>query len=304
MRRLVCFVSLLGFVWLPSAVAAQYEEYPPEEEPPAVEVEVGVEEPPPQPLTVEPSYAETPPPTPPDYQPGPSGDERAGFLVEIQPYGFLPLRISGDTALGGETTPVNVRMRDLFEGDQVNIAGGLRLEAWANRLGLIVDGTYLQIERDSFDGTDTVDFRSRQFIGDFLGGLRVFQSGPLAGGPSVGFGLTGGVRMIYDRENLTVGGNAVERSDWIAKGSLGANIPIRFSDSFGLRARGAVRYPDLGWTVVGLMEFDALPVGVDVGYRYDKLNYEEGGLDLDVDLHSVYLGLGFQAGGRRDRRSN
>src|SRR5690606_41512550 len=92
----------------------------------------------------------------------------------------------------------------------------------------------------------------------------------------------------------------VERDDWIAKASIGAEIPIRITDSFGLRARGAVRFPDFDWSVLGLVEFDGLPAGVDIGYRFDNLVYDEGGLDLDVDIHSLYLGFGFKVIGPRN----
>ncbi len=303
MRRIVSFVSILGLAWLPSVAAAQDAPIPPDDgTPPVEEREIVVEETTTtttEAVVVEPS-PEVPPPEPPSYDFDPEADERHGFMVELQAYGILPLRISGEAGAVGADVPINVRLKDLFEGDQLNIGGGLRLEAWASRLGLVVDGLYLQLERDN-PGVAVTDFRSRQFIGDFLGGARLIQTGPLAGGPSLGFAILGGVRMIYDKERFELAGNSVEESDWIAKGSIGGELPIRVSDGLGFRARGQVRYPDFDWTVVGLMEVDSLAVGLDIGYRYENLDYEEGGLDLEVDVHNLYVGIGFPAGGRRQR---
>ncbi len=292
MRRFFSFVAFLGVAWVPCMATAQ-------DEPVEADVDVGVQvepTPPPPPAVVVETEVESPPPAPPDYEYVPEAEKGPGFLAEIQPYGWLPLRMSGDTVFGGARVPTTLRAKDVFENDQLSIGGGLRLEAWAMRFGLITDAAFLQLERNYDSG---VQFRSRQFLGDFLAGLRLIQTGPLAGGPSVGVAVTGGMRLVYDRErvgDVTVG-NVIERDDWIAKGSLGGDIPIRFSEGFGLRARGQVRYPDFDWSIQGLAEFDALPVGIDVGYRYENLNYEEGPLDTDVDVHTIFLGVALQATG-------
>lgn len=303
MRRFFSLVAFLGGAWLPCMATAQYEEPPPFDA--DVDVDVGVEAeappPPPPPAVVVEPEVEPPPPGAPAYPDEPREHKKPSYVAEIQPYFWLPLRLDGDTVLAGQRIPVHVRLKDAFENDQLSMGGGLRLEAWAWRFGLIADGAFLQLERNS----DVVEFRSRQFIGDFLGGFRFLQVGPIASGPSFALAVTGGLRIVYDRERLRpVGGPAIERDDWIAKGSLGGDMPVRITPMFGLRARGQVRYPDFDWSISGLAEIDAMPVGVDIGYRYENLNYEEGGIDTDVDVHTIFVGLGFQARGPMHHRDD
>jgi hypothetical protein len=215
------------------------------------------------------------------------------FAFEVTPYVWLPVSLKrASTNVGGQAAPVNADADDTF--DDFRLSSGLRLEGWSSHLGLVVDASWLHLARQTVTGGRAVDWYNNQFIGDFLGGVKLFTVRSDDASRAFSIALTGGVRVIYNRQNLRIDNADTRGSDWFAKANLGGQIPIQLAEHFGLKAIGNVRLPDLGWTVGGLMRIQAVPFTLDVGYRFDRINYNTTGNRLDLDAHSVYLGLGFR----------
>ncbi|WP_146141319.1 outer membrane protein [Stenomitos frigidus] len=71
--------------------------------------------------------------------------ERWQFLVE--PYLFVPFDVKADITVRGRKASLEAGLGELFELDRI-FAASLRLEARKNRLGFIVDGSYLSVGKD------------------------------------------------------------------------------------------------------------------------------------------------------------
>jgi hypothetical protein len=255
---------------------------------------------------------EPPPPTPtpapydqgpPPPNPEPAARERAAaarqhhvpdFAFELTPYVWLPTAVKRSrTSVGGQATSVNADAGETF--DDFRLSSGLRLEGWSSHFGLVIDTSWLHLSRNDTIGGNAVDWYSNQFIGDFLGGFKLFTVRSRSAAQSFSIALTGGVRVTYNKQNLMIDQALTTGSDWFAKANLGGQIPIQLAEHFGLKFIGNVRVPDVGWTLAGLIRLQAAPFTVDMGYRFDRFNYQSGGNRLGVDTHSVYLGLGFRA---------
>ncbi|AFZ35463.1 hypothetical protein Sta7437_1907 [Stanieria cyanosphaera PCC 7437] len=72
-------------------------------------------------------------------------DNRWQFSVE--PYLFVPFDVEADITVRGRSAFVEAGFSDIFNLDRI-FATSLRLEAQKNRLGFIIDGSYLSIGKD------------------------------------------------------------------------------------------------------------------------------------------------------------
>ncbi|GAB4384684.1 MAG: hypothetical protein Kow00121_48510 [Elainellaceae cyanobacterium] len=77
----------------------------------------------------------------PEVEPPPtaSGDR---WQFSVAPYFFVPLNAEADVSVAGRRTSIDLGLGDILNLDRAFDAG-LRLEAWNNRLGFILDGFYI-----------------------------------------------------------------------------------------------------------------------------------------------------------------
>lgn len=194
-----------------------------------------------------------------------------------------------DAAVGERTSDVDVTVGDLF--DELQLAAELRFEAWRGPWGLMIDTSYARLG-DSLESTlGDVDLTSRSFIGDALVGARVLRS------ETASLDFLAGGRIVWLDQDIDVGSASFGASKMIPKDLVGVQVPVQLSQDWGLLLRGQMDAPDLGWSVVGLVEFDVSRVAIRAGYRYDRINYDHDRLSLTVHAHGPYLGVGIRFGG-------
>jgi len=64
------------------------------------------------------------------------------WQVSVAPYLFVPLDVEADVTVAGRSGSINLGLGDILSFDRA-FSAGLRVEAWKNRLGLILDGLYV-----------------------------------------------------------------------------------------------------------------------------------------------------------------
>lgn len=69
------------------------------------------------------------------------------WQFSVQPYLFVPFDVDADITVRGRSASIEAGFSDIFHLDRI-FAASLRLEARKNRLGFIIDGSYLSIGRD------------------------------------------------------------------------------------------------------------------------------------------------------------
>lgn len=108
------------------------------------------------------SPSQPPPATEPNANTSTTPENRWQFSVE--PYLFVPFDVDADITVRGRSASIEAGFSDIFHLDRI-FAASLRLEARKNRLGFIIDGSYLSIGRDSnLDVTLPAEFLQRYGI--------------------------------------------------------------------------------------------------------------------------------------------
>ncbi|MBF2029227.1 MAG: hypothetical protein IGS48_21115 [Oscillatoriales cyanobacterium C42_A2020_001] len=67
------------------------------------------------------------------------------WQFSVAPYFFVPLNAEVDATVLGRSTSIDLSLGDILEFDRAFDAG-LRVEAWKNRFGLILDGFYVSLK--------------------------------------------------------------------------------------------------------------------------------------------------------------
>ncbi|MHC4141985.1 MAG: hypothetical protein ACYTA3_07080 [Planctomycetota bacterium] len=75
----------------------------------------------------------------------PIWDRETNWLIEVQPYIWVPIRLDGDSTVNGLTVPLDFTLSDMFDTFE-GVALTLRVEAWnKDNWGILFDGMYVHL---------------------------------------------------------------------------------------------------------------------------------------------------------------
>lgn len=232
--------------------------------------------------------------------PGPTRADQDGWTLTVEPYAWLPFDITGELTVGDVNVPFEVDPSAVFDRLELGVAG--RIEAWYRRLGLIGDFQYLRLGEEGTVRGTPYDATLDELLADAILAWRLAQFGdrpPGAPGAALELGL--GLRTVWISGDASLGDNSAEDSVVVPRPVVMLQVPIRLAERLALRVRGQATGPILwGWTVLGLLEVDVSRFALELGYRYDGVRYDgDDPVELDLDAHGPYLGLGIRFGGKR-----
>ncbi|MHC4274736.1 MAG: hypothetical protein ACYTGE_01930 [Planctomycetota bacterium] len=240
----------------------------------------------------------------------PIWDRETTWLVEVQPYIWLPTNLDGDATVNGLTVPLDLTLSDIFDTFE-GVALTLRVEAWnKDRWGLLFDGMYINLDGDELTGSSAfpqVDIEIEQGIIDLGGGYR-FVDDPVGSGDvdlHLRFDALGGARVQILRQDiiLSPGPNPGDDKAWVEP-FIGGRVVLFIDERWAVTVRGDVSgfgigdASDLTWNLlIGVgYQFTNL-FQLRVGYRVLDIDYEDGSgfskFGFDATMHGPWLGFTF-----------
>ncbi len=229
----------------------------------------------------------------------PEAPTPAGWRFLIEPYGFLPVSITGTATVRGNTIPFQIDPAEVLS--KFELGGALRLEAWKRRWGIIFDNGYIQLgDKGTLPGPAAMPFdvTTRLYVGSLSAGFRPLKWQPPGSYvPSVLLEVDAGMRLTWTGADLTLGAAQRNASHWFPELTGDIHVPVRLTEHWALRFRGAIGVADtVSWKFMALAECEFRPVVVSLGYRFDSIRHAGSGVALHVDMHSIYFALGFRFG--------
>ena len=240
------------------------------------------------------------------------------WRIDISPYVFLPVSVTGDSTVSGQTASLDLDTSDLL--DVLSFAFSARMEAWKGDFGLILDGMYISLDADGTIVTPGplalnigVDVDVEQFYLDVLGGYRVIHRPYDADGNMWSLDLTGGIRYNYLKQEVDVsvsGGpgpgaaTTLGGSETWVDPMLGARVAVALNERWAVGARGdiggfGISDTDLTWSVTG--GFDYRPwerTSLKFGWRAYSIDYSttlsDGAFAYDIFEHGPYVAVTFR----------
>lgn len=230
-----------------------------------------------------------------------SASGKSSWQYEVMPY-LWATRMKGDVQAGPlPKTSVDMKFADILEN--LDFGFMTAFEARKNRWGVLFDGMYMKVS-DSASA-------SRSDIGLSVNARMQVKQSMLAGAiayraieGSMPVDVIGGIR--YNRidaeakidASLFGQSGTVKRSgskDWVDP-YIGARVTLPISEKW--KATGYVDVggsgagSDLTWQgMAGLTYAYSPSTIINVGYRYMKVDYDDGGFKYDMANDGVYVGL-------------
>ena len=225
----------------------------------------------------------------------------------ITPYVWLPVSISLDSTVDGDTVPIDMGLDDVFDIFDV-FALSARGEYWWGEWGTIVDGIWTDLQgKDINNPAPPIQKMNVDIQDGILDWMAAYRLG-VADGGSIRF--MGGLRYHYIKQEIKItpqfgpvqdlGGSR----DFIEL-LLGMQYVQPFASSWLFTARGDISGFGIGdgtdVTLDGLVgvgyEF-AQHWAVELGYKYYYIDYMDGsGADAfgqDGSLHGPWFGIAYQ----------
>ena len=239
----------------------------------------------------------------------------------ITPYGWF-MGLNGNLGVGGQTVDLDVSFFDILKN--LDIAAELHAEAWTDKYGFFIDGTFSKITLKGdaqlrFDRSIKIKSTTKFFLGEFGAFYRVgtWPMGNFSGSApgktkkSFTFDILGGGRYWWMKNKVDVTGPrdivnpefsaSKDWFDFIVGGRVIFDIDKFFvairSDVGGF---GLGFSSDISWNIAGYFGYE-LPwynITTIIGYRalYDK--YDSGSGDnrflWDAWMYGPQLGIAFQ----------
>ncbi|MHC4350073.1 MAG: hypothetical protein ACYS15_16285 [Planctomycetota bacterium] len=239
----------------------------------------------------------------------PIWDRETNWLIEVQPYIWVPIRLDGDSTVNGLTVPLDFTISDMFDTFE-GVALTLRVEAWnKDGWGLLFDGMYVNLDGEEVTGSSAfpqVDVEIEQGIIDLGGGYRLVDD-PVGSDTNlhVGFDVLGGARVQILRQDITLrpGPDPGDDKAWVEP-FIGGRVSLYIDRHWAVVVRGDVSgfgigdASDLTWNLlVGVgYQFTNL-FQLRVGYRVLDIDYEDGSgfskFGFDATMHGPWLGFTF-----------
>ena len=236
--------------------------------------------------------------------------------MDISPYIFLPVSVTGDSTIAGQTVSLDLDTSDLLELLSFALAG--RTEIWKNDFGLILDGYYVKLEAG---GTVTspgplainvsIDADIRQFYLDGLGSYRVINQPYNTDGDMWSLELIGGLRYNYLKQEVdtavsagpgvtaTLGGSET----WVDP-ILGGRVTMAFDERWAAGARAdvggfGISDTNMTWSITGGLDYRPWETtSLKFGWRAYSLDYSttrgDGTFAYDVFEHGPFVALTFR----------
>jgi hypothetical protein len=204
--------------------------------------------------------------------------------------------ITGTATVVDREVPVDVTLGDILS--MLKLAGELRFEAWNGPLGIVLQGAFANLDDSKSRADLTFDLKSRTYVGQAAGAVRLGRLHPGQGQPSLAFDLIGGVQVTRVSETLDLDMRSRTTSATVAKAISEARAILRLSPEWAIVARGLMSVPDLSYGGGGAVEYDFSRYAIRLGYSYTKLNYSSTAhrLKLDLSMHGPYVGFGIRFG--------
>ncbi len=196
------------------------------------------------------------------------------WRADFSPYFFLPVSVTGDSTIAGQTASLDLDAGDLLDALSFALSG--RLEVWKGDFGLILDGYYVNLDAGGTVETPgplpinvSIDADIRQFYIDGLGSYRLINQPYDADGNLWSLELMGGIRYNYLKQeiDLSVSGGVGPGATTTLGGSenwvdpmVGARVAVALNDHWTAAARGdiggfGISDTDLTWSVTGGFDY-------------------------------------------------
>ena len=134
--------------------------------------------------------------------------EDSEWRFSFSPYVFLPVSVTGDSTIAGQTASLDLDTSDLLDLLSFALAG--RLEVWKGDFGVILDGNYIKLEAGGTVETPgplpigiSIDADIRQLYIDGLGSYRLINQPYAADGNEWSFELMGASATIISNKRST-----------------------------------------------------------------------------------------------------
>jgi hypothetical protein len=249
------------------------------------------------------------------------------WQFRVIPYGFVPFSVSGSATVRNFTADIDLGLDDLLDSlSALNFAAAGRLEAWRGNLGLIFEGTYLNVGQENTTSrsipdclcdifpseiTTEVNVQYGQF--DLGVGYRVaanaanaaneFELGPLVLDAIVGVRLYAFQQEIDISTNVDTGRN-LEQSNTIVTPMASGRLRWNLSPNLAGWVRGDIAGFGLGGTLMAVSATGGLDwmfsgnTSLLLAYRISSLQYssEVQGEDFELNLlmQGPYMGIVFR----------
>lgn len=236
-----------------------------------------------------------------------SSDDEWRF--EVTPYFWAP-DIDGDSTINGVTTSLDLSFDDIM--DNFDVWGLLgRIEAWKGDWGIILDGSYLDVEGDFHLDTPgpSIDVGVDLEMGnvDLGAAYRLFEA-PLGGNQNqrLWFDLMGGGRYAYLEQeiDLTVAGPLIGKRSKIFGGDeewvepfVGGRVGLALTKWLAIAVRGDVSgfgigsASDLTWNLLGGIDLRFSEwLSLKLGYKIYDIDYERGSGRDKFGLDGQFMG--------------
>jgi len=206
--------------------------------------------------------------------------------------------MSGDVGVRGlPTAEIDVDFSEIFENidwfpPPVMLAGEVRYD----RIAFLTDFIYMGLEGDGASPGPlplTAEAELKTMVWTFAGSYRVIQD------DTVNLDLLAGVRLWMMDVNLTLTGPLAVRQggrseSWIDP-LVGIAGRVKLGGGFALKAEGDVGGfgvgADLDWQVLGVIQYQLNEsISLEAGYRYLAVDFDDGGLILDIAMHGPIIG--------------
>lgn len=213
--------------------------------------------------------------------------------VSITPY-LWAAEIDGDGTLKGRTGSLKMSFSDIW--DDLDVAFMGRIEAWKNKWGFFLDGTYMDVESDydTAQGLVSADLEFEMSMLEFGTGYRLWETAAgKEGSQKLWFDLLGGGRYMNVNSTLDIVTNGPlsdiissrtfdRRGEWvdpIIGGRLGWGLNEKLA--IGIRSDiggfGIGEASNLAWNFLAGVDWQLNKnMTLKVGYRLFDLDYENG----------------------------
>ncbi len=239
------------------------------------------------------------------------------WRVDLTPYLMLPVEVTGDSTIAGQTVSLDMDTSDLL--DVLNFAFSGRLEIWKEDFALILDGYYIDLNADGSVQTPgplpiavSIDADVRQFYLDGLVSYRLFNKPYNVEGDLWSLELMGGFRYNYLKQEIDVAASAGVGpgvstrlggdARWVDP-IVGTRVAVALNERWTTGARAdiggfGISDTDLTWSITGGFSYRPWEkTSLKFGWRAYSLDMSttlsDGVFGYDVFQHGPFLALTF-----------
>jgi opacity protein-like surface antigen len=219
------------------------------------------------------------------------------WTFRAAPY-FWFTSLEGDVATISGIPPADVDadFKDIW--DELNIAVMGYMEARRDRFGVGADLIYFDLSADGDGPTPAfskaeLDFTA--FVGTLTGFYRFVQEDTGTADVMAGARVWVTDTELTAKPGLAPGRSADDKETWVDP-IIGLRGFMSVTDNVGLRAYGDVGgfglASDITYQVLGSVNYAFTDsITADAGYRYLKVDYDDGGYLLDVAFYGPFVGV-------------